>query len=154
MKLEKRPAQASAVLSAEPALTAPRYFIEEVYPSVDAGRWPVKRIVGEPIEVWADIFRDGHDVSAAALVWHRDGETSRRREPLRHFTNDRWVGQLTLTEPGRYTFAIEAWTDEFATWQRDIRLKLDAGQEVALELLEGRALLAAAKAEGDRKSVV
>jgi starch synthase (maltosyl-transferring) len=32
-----------------------------------ADRWrplPVKRIVGERVDVWADIYRDGHDVVA------------------------------------------------------------------------------------------
>ena len=41
----------------------------------------MKRIVGERVEVWADIYRDGHDVIAAALVWRReqdrDGDASR-----------------------------------------------------------------------------
>jgi starch synthase (maltosyl-transferring) len=31
----------------------------------------VKRIAGERVEVWADIYRDGHDVMTAALVWRR-----------------------------------------------------------------------------------
>ena len=149
MKREKRLATASATLSSAPALDGPRFFIEDVYPSLDAGRWPVKRVAGETIEVWADIFRDGHDVSAAALLWRKDGVDAWRREPLRHHANDRWVGQFTPTEPGRYTFAIEAWTDDFATWQRDIRLKIEAGLNVDLELLEGRALLVAAKGGSD-----
>ena len=38
-----------------------RIHIEEVYPELDGGRYPVKRIVGELFEVWADMFRDGHD---------------------------------------------------------------------------------------------
>src|SRR5262249_44853035 len=46
-----------------------RIVIEEIYPSIDAGRFPIKRIAGEPVDVWADIFRDGHAVLAAALLW-------------------------------------------------------------------------------------
>ena len=38
------------------------FHIEDVYPLIDGGRFPVKRIVGERVEVWADIYRDGHDV--------------------------------------------------------------------------------------------
>src|SRR6516164_11489353 len=34
-----------------------RIFIEDIYPLVDCGCFPVKRIVDEPIDVWADIFR-------------------------------------------------------------------------------------------------
>src|SRR5437588_5093368 len=46
-----------------------RIYIEDIYPLVDAGRFPVKRIVNEPVEIWADIFRDGHAVLAADLLW-------------------------------------------------------------------------------------
>jgi Domain of unknown function (DUF3416) len=40
-------------------LSKHRIYIEDVYPVVDGGRFPVKRIVGEEVDVWADIFRDG-----------------------------------------------------------------------------------------------
>ena len=49
-----------------------RFYIEDVYPSVDTGRFAVKRIVGESIDVWADVLRDGHDVVAAQLIWRRE----------------------------------------------------------------------------------
>jgi len=34
-------------------LAAKRFFIEDIYPSVDGGRFAVKRIAGEAIDVWA-----------------------------------------------------------------------------------------------------
>lgn len=128
-----------------------RFFIEDVYPAVDGGRFPIKRIEGEPIEVWADIFRDGHDVCAGALAWWRDqdgsGEVAApRRESMRSVGNDRWVGTFTPTAPGRYLFVIEAWTDTFATWRRDFLLKRSADQATELDVREGRELLAAADA--------
>jgi starch synthase (maltosyl-transferring) len=118
-----------------------RILIEDVYPIVDAGRYAVKRIAGEPIEVWADIFRDGHDVLAAALLWRRQAENRWRRQTMRLHANDRWNASFLPEEPGRYLYAIEAWTDLFATWKRDFRLKRDAGQNVELELKEGLDLL-------------
>ncbi len=145
MKTELRPQAAPSVASG-PELGASRFFIEDLYPAVDAGRWPVKRIVDERVDVWVDIVRDGHDVLAAALLWCRDGESDWRREPMRLHDNDRWVGTFTPTEVGRYHYAVEAWTDAFATWRRDFMLKRDAGQDMALEADEGRALLAAVRA--------
>ena len=118
-----------------------RILIEDVYPVVDAGRYAVKRIAGERIEVWADIFRDGHDIIAAALLWRRQAETRWRRESMLFDANDRWHASFLPEEPGRYVYAVEAWTDRFATWKRDFRLKRDAGQEVGLELQEGVELL-------------
>jgi starch synthase (maltosyl-transferring) len=122
-----------------------RFRIEDVYPSVDGGRYAVKRIAGEPVEVWADVFRDGHDVAAVDLMWRPVHETTWHRTAMRHHENDRWVGDFTPTEVGRYVYAIEAWTDLFATWRRDVRLKSAAGQTIALELKEGRELLASFK---------
>ena len=46
--------------------TGPRFRIEDIYPCIDGGRYPVKRIAGETVDIWADIFREGHDVTAAA----------------------------------------------------------------------------------------
>ncbi|RAI41122.1 maltotransferase domain-containing protein, partial [Rhodoplanes roseus] len=121
-----------------------RYVIEDVYPTIDAGRFPVKRIVGEPVDVWADIFRDGHEVTAAALRWRRDGERGWWTAPLVHAGNDRWHGTFVPIELGRHAFAIEAWTSVFATWRRDTLAKQKAGVDIALELREGRDLIAAA----------
>ena len=83
----------SSVTASTREFTRARFLIEDVYPSIEQGRYPVKRIQGEPIEVWADIFRDGHDVIAAALVWRRDGEkeklASRGHAPPRQRSLDR-----------------------------------------------------------------
>ena len=128
-----------------------RFLIEDVYPSVDGGRYPAKRIAGEPIEIWCDLFRDGHDVIAAALLWRKDGDSRWRREPLRHLENDRWHGLFIPSDPGRYSFVIEAWTDAFATWRHDFILKRDAGQNVEIEAQEGLQLLA--QLEPAQKSV-
>ncbi len=135
-------------------LSGRRYFIDDVYPSVDGGRFPVKRVAGEPIEVWADIFRDGHEVVATALLWRRDGELKWQRAPMRFFENDRWVGSFVPPEPGRFSYAVEAWTDTFATWRRDFALKRDAGQNVTLEAQEGRALLEAVRARKEAKETI
>lgn len=131
----------------EPILEQARFFIEDVYPAVDGGRYPIKRIEGEPIEVWADVFRDGHEVIACALVWWRLGESraSGLREPMRHTSNDRWSAVFTPTAPGRYAFAIEAWTDAFATWRRDFLLKRSADHAADVDVREGRELLSSAR---------
>jgi starch synthase (maltosyl-transferring) len=118
-----------------------RIFIEAVYPCVDAGRFPVKRIAGEPIEVWADIFRDGHVVLAAELLWRPQSSNDWSRVAMRLDNNDRWAASFAPPHPGRYVYAIEAWTDRFSTWRREFLAKRDAGQDVKLEVEEGRSLL-------------
>ncbi len=121
--------------------TGPRFRIEDIYPCVDGGRYPVKRIAGESVDVWADIFREGHDVLSAALLWRPEADDDWRREPMRLSNNDRWHGRFTPPKPGWYLFAIEAWTDQYETWRKEFRLKQEAGQDVTLEAKEGQHLL-------------
>ncbi len=122
-------------------LSGQRIYIEDVYPVVDAGRFPVKRVVGEEMDVWADIVRDGHAVLAAELLWRREGAEKWSRVPMALHQNDRWTASFAPTVVGRYVYAIEAWTDAFATWRRDFLAKRAAGMDVALEIEEGRRLL-------------
>jgi starch synthase (maltosyl-transferring) len=125
----------------ESAAAGGAFFIEDVYPSVDGGRFAVKRIVGEPVEVWADIYRDGHDIVTAALVWRLEQDREWRRAPMTRHDNDRWGGSFTPDAAGRYVYAIEAWTDEFATWRHGFELKQKAGVDLALDAIEGAGML-------------
>ena len=85
-------------------------------PSVDGGRYPAKRIAGEPCVVEADIFRDGHQVLRAAIKWRRKQDEAFDEAPMAALDNDRWRGEFIPTDNARYVFTIEAWTDLFASW--------------------------------------
>ena len=122
--------------------TGPRFRIEDIFPNIDGGRYAVKRVAGESVDVWADIFREGHDVLAASLLWRGENEKEWRREPMALDNNDRWHGSFTPPKPGSYLFEIESWTDQYATWKKGFLLKRDAGQDVTLEAREGAELIA------------
>ncbi|MPZ38621.1 MAG: DUF3416 domain-containing protein, partial [Rhizobiales bacterium] len=132
---------ANVTLSAIVSRRSRRIAIEDVYPSVDGGRYPAKRIAGEPIEVWADIFRDGHAVLAAEVLWRAENASRWVHVSMRLHQNDRWMASFTPPKAGRYVYAVEAWTDHYATWRHDFLAKRDAGLDVALEEREGRLLL-------------
>ena len=120
----------------------PRIQIQAVEPLVDCGRYPVKRTVGDRVDVFATVFKDGHDVLAGAVRVRGPGQRAWREEPLRALESDRWAGSFEVDRPGRWQFAVSAWTDRLATWQDELRRKVDAGQEdLAGELSEGAALL-------------
>ena len=131
--------------------------IENVEPELACGRYPVKREIGDWLVVAADIFREGHDLLAAALLFLPPGEHDWREVALRPEGNDRWTGSFPLDRIGRWRYTIETWTDRWATWLAQTRKKRDAGQDVELELQEGRMLLAQAleriSAGEDRKAV-
>jgi starch synthase (maltosyl-transferring) len=127
------------ILSIE-GLAAERIYVEDIYPSVDDGRFAVKRIVGEPVDVWADIFRDGHALLAADLVWKPEGHNLWHHVPMRLDADDRWTAAFVPPRAGQYLYAIEAWTDVFGTWRKNFLTKEQAGLDVAVELAEGRQL--------------
>jgi starch synthase (maltosyl-transferring) len=130
------------------------FHIEDVYPLIDGGRFPVKRIVGERVEIWADIYRDGHDVTAATLIWRHERDHEWHREPMTHHNNDRWSGSFVPVRVGCHVYAIEAWTDEFATWRRGFELKQNAGADVTLDAIEGAGMLTKAQGGGHEATAV
>src|SRR5690349_9065674 len=121
-------------------------IIEAIAPTVDGGRYPVKRDVGASVEVSADIFKEGHEVLVAFLLYRRADERAWRETPMRFVDNDRWAGRFTLSDNARWTFTIEALADPFRSWLADLAKRVDAGQDVASELAEGLALVRAAAA--------
>jgi starch synthase (maltosyl-transferring) len=125
-----------------PKTTPSRIQIQEVRPQVDCGRYPLKRTVGERVEVTARIFRDGHETLGAA-VRHRGPGTSRWAEtPLEPLGNDVWAGAFEVDRPGLWSFRIDAWVDRIASLQEELRRKVAAGQaDLTGELSEAALLL-------------
>ncbi|MGB7951589.1 MAG: maltotransferase domain-containing protein, partial [Candidatus Binatia bacterium] len=131
-----------------------RCVIENVKPEIDCGRFPAKRTVGEPMTVEADIFADGHDVLAARLLYRKAGAREWTEIPMEPLVNDRWRGTFEVNEVGDYCYTLLAWADRFKSWRHGFAKKVEAGQDVALDLLTGAELveLAAKGARGeDRK---
>jgi starch synthase (maltosyl-transferring) len=118
--------------------------IENVSPTVDGGRYPLKREVGAVLEVSADIFKEGHDVLVAFLLFRRLDESDWHEVPMRHVDNDRWAGAFTLERNARYRYTLGALADPFRTWLVDLGKRVDAQQDVASELKEGAELVRAA----------
>jgi starch synthase (maltosyl-transferring) len=127
-----------------------RVIIEGVEPEVDCGRFPIKRAVGESVRVRADVFTDGHDQVAVTLLHRGPGEARWHELPMAPLGNDRWEGSFQVRELGRYEYSVAAWIDRFGTWQSDLRKRLEAGQDVRVDLTIGAAQVeeAAARCDG------
>ena len=117
--------------------------IANVSPTVEGGRYPAKRVVGENVNVSADIFKDGHDVVAAVVKWRKRGARNFEERPLERGENDRWHGNFPApTEPGDYRFTVEAWADDVLTWLHDYERRLTGEQDdFSTEIEEGRVIL-------------
>jgi len=150
-------------------------IVEHVRPEIDGGRFPIKRTIGERVDVTADIFADGHDVVVAVL---RDRPTSTaenaenaekhaetnffsassaisavhghewRETPMSQTASDcdEWTASFDIAVTGWHEYEIAAWVDPFQTWRRDVKAKAAADQDVSLELLEGSLLVREAAA--------
>jgi starch synthase (maltosyl-transferring) len=119
-----------------------RIRIEHIQPIVDCGRFPAKRTVGDVVEVSATVFRDGHEIVGAAVLYRGPGKGRFRSAPLEPQGNDLFTGSFEVTECGLWQFAIEAWTDRAATWRDELRRRVAGGQkDLASELSEGALLL-------------
>jgi starch synthase (maltosyl-transferring) len=127
--------------AARAAALWPRIAIEAVNPSVDGGRFPVKRVTGEHVEVSADIICDGHDKLGVVLAWRAADEDVWQEVAMANLGNDRWAASFPLTRLGRHEFTVVAWKDQFATFSDELEKKHAAGVPLALELEEGRTLL-------------
>ncbi|MBA3336431.1 MAG: DUF3416 domain-containing protein, partial [Chloroflexia bacterium] len=115
--------------------------IEAVQPELDCGRYPVKREVGDVLDVTADIFREGHDKIMAVLRYRRENQSKWLEVEMRPLDNDRWAGSFLLSENTTYRYTIEAFPDHFGTWRDEVEKKVDVTLDVASELLEGRAIV-------------
>ena len=128
-------------VDAAEAAAAPLIAIEAVSPSVDDGRFAAKRLVGDLVEVSADLISDGHNRLAAALLWRPADEPEWHETPMTPIGNDRWTGHFPLARLGRYEFTILAWNDEFGNFTEQLEKKYAAGVPIDLELEEGRLLV-------------
>lgn len=113
--------------------------IEHVSPQIDAGRYAVKREVGDTMDVTCSIFKDGHDLIKAVILCRLADSNEWWETPMTEINHGlaQWYGQLWFGTNARYIYTIEAWVDEYGTWLDGTTKKLEAGQDISLELVEG-----------------
>jgi len=128
-----------------------RVVIEGLSPQVDAGRFAVKRVVGDTVAVSVDVFTDGHDAVICQLLYRADGAQQIATAPMEALGNDRFSGSFVPTALGGWSYTVEAWVDHFETWRRDLRKRKAAGQDLSIEFVRGEHLVreAAQRASGE-----
>lgn len=132
------------------ALLLPRIVIENTMPTLDGGQFAVKSIAGREVVVTSKVFADGHDKLAVRIRWREEGEETWQSEVMADQGNNGWQGQFCPEHQGRYLYCIEAWIDQFASFQYELEKKHNAAVPVSLELQEGRSMVqqAAERSEG------
>ncbi|MFE2550628.1 alpha-1,4-glucan--maltose-1-phosphate maltosyltransferase [Streptomyces sp. NPDC059355] len=119
-----------------------RIPVLDVRPAVDCGARPAKAVVEEVFEISATVFREGHDAVAAHVVLRDPSGRLRPPVPMRELApgTDRWGARVSAEAEGRWTYTVEAWSDPVGTWQAHAAIKIPAGIDPGLTLLEGAEL--------------
>ena len=123
----------------EPAEERP-IIIEAVMPELDGGAFAAKGAVGEKVDVEADIFKEGHDVLRAEVLYRLAGAAEWRSTEMKALPNDRWRATWTPDKNAYYEFTIEAWFDPLGTWLANFEKKAEAGVAERADVDEGLAL--------------
>ncbi|MCB9756920.1 MAG: alpha-1,4-glucan--maltose-1-phosphate maltosyltransferase [Candidatus Omnitrophica bacterium] len=117
--------------------TFQRVIIEHLAPEIDGGVFPIKRVPQEQVAVMADIYTEGHDSVNAVLLYRKLGEKAWKKLPMTSLGNDRWRADFVITEQSDHEYCIEAWVNHFETWQKDFKKRIEAGQDVTVDILIG-----------------
>ena len=126
-----------------PPVPIGRIPVVDVAPTVENGRWATKAVVGEVVPIRATVFREGHDAVNASLVLTRPDGTVASRTTMTCVNPglNLWVGEIVPDAEGEWTFHVEGWSDPWGTWRHDAEIKVPAGIDAELMLLEGALLL-------------
>ena len=118
-----------------------RVIVEQVTPEIDGGRFYIKKIEGDILNVEADIFADGHDEIGARLLFKHWDDTEWLYMPMSLINNDRWQASFELPKTGFYYYTVAGWVDHALTWHHGFLKKYQDAQHLNIELLIGANLL-------------
>jgi starch synthase (maltosyl-transferring) len=156
---------ATRTKKAEPAIVTPgtasiqegrvRAVIDVVLPIVDGGRFPAKRIAGEPVCIEAHCFTDGHDKLRVVLRWQAVNGGEAHELDMAAQVNDVWLAEFTPPLPGRYRYIVTAWVDHFESWRQELERRNDR-DDIRIALQVGGQLIdnAAARAESSDAAIL
>jgi starch synthase (maltosyl-transferring) len=133
--------------------TLGRIPVLQVAPCVEHGAFPAKSVVGEPFDVTATVFREGHDgVSATVVLTDPDG--GEQHVPMTLITPglDHWSATISADRSGQWSYRVEGWSNPYGTWEHDATVKIAADVDTELMLQEGALVLERALAEVTRTS--
>ena len=152
---DKKMAAAAASAAAEVREGRVRAVIDAVLPSVDGGRFPIKRIAGEAVAIEAHCFTDGHDRLRVVLRWSDAGASDEYEVEMRPQANDVWQAEFTPPRAGRYRYTVWAWVDPFESWRHELERRDDRA-DIRVALQVGGALIdeAAARASGGDAAIL
>ena len=114
-----------------------RVLIDHVSPSVNCGEFYIKRVVNEVVNIRSHILADGHDVLGASVFYRHENDKFWNETRMKLDFNNEWEASFVVQKQGFYDYKVQAWVDYALNWRHGIIRKIDDGQHVVSELLEG-----------------
>jgi len=118
-----------------------RVVIENIVPEIDGGRFPIKRVLKENVNINVDLFTDGHNLVCGKILYRYIGDKEWNSVDLFSLGNDVFEGDFYVKKVGIWEYTIIAWIDEFATWQRDLKKRLSVDADIIIDMQIGIELL-------------
>jgi starch synthase (maltosyl-transferring) len=132
-----------------------RIPLRQLSPQQPENLWPAKAFVGEVVPFQATVFKEGHDaIGVDLLLTDPAGMQSVHRMSELGEGTDRWQVEVLLDSPGDWSWSVQAWQDEWATWLHVAEIKVPAGIDTQVTLATGAQLLARASAAAPDNKVL
>ena len=135
-------------------LNQERVVIDYVSPQINNGDVFIKRVIDEIVNVDAHVIVDGHDVIAASVLYKHEKAKVWKEIRMQLVINDEWKASFSVEKKGFYTYKVQGWVDHALNWQHGIIRKIDDGQHVNSELLEGAELLKSIIKKANKEEVI
>ena len=104
------------------------FVIENIRPSIEGGRFMIKREPGDKVTIQADIFRHSHEKYDAAILYKHSSQKKWKEVPMKLIENDLWEGYFIVQNIGFYEYKIIAWTiapEDVPTESPVMKLRVD-----------------------------
>ncbi|KYG63797.1 hypothetical protein AZI86_13315 [Bdellovibrio bacteriovorus] len=115
--------------------------IDRVLPEIDSGKFAIKRYIDEEIKITAHLLVHGHDLPKGRLWYRHETEKNYTKVDLVSKGNDEWEASFKPKKLGRYLCKIEAAKDSFTTWTTDLKKRINAQQDIKVDLQIGESII-------------
>ena len=128
-----------------------RVVIDHVTPSIDGGRNPFKRVIGDWIPFTVHAFADSHDLIQVELRIRKVDTKEWHLLPMRAQGNDEFEATYRTEEIGLFEYEVAGVIDHYGSWSEGFQKKHAEGVPLDLECRIGAELLEHAADRADEK---
>jgi starch synthase (maltosyl-transferring) len=128
-----------------------RVVIDHISPSIDGGRNPFKRVLGDWIPFTVHAFADSHDLLQVELRIRKAGTKDWQVLPMQPLGNDEFEATYRSDTIGLFEYEIAGVVDHYGSWYEGFQKKHAEGVPVDVECRIGAELLEQAADRADAR---